>query len=68
MVKDFADMSPVEVEMRVTEVNEGDACDEEHQPGVVALTSRVERIVTELITVREIVDVALFFPSGGASI
>ncbi len=56
-------MSPVEVEMSVAEVNEGDAGDEEDHPRVVTVALGVERIVTQLVTVGQVVHVVLFFPS-----
>ena len=61
-------MSSVEVEMRVTEVDESDASDEKHQPGDVSLTLGIERIVTDLITVGEIVDVVLFLKGMGTTV
>ena len=62
MVENLTDMAPVEVEMSVGEVNESNACNEENQQGVVARSACIERIVTQLVTVWQIVDVMLFLP------
>ena len=47
VVKDFARVSSVEVEVRVAEVDERDACDEQKQVRVVALAGRLEGIVAD---------------------
>lgn len=62
MVKDLADLSAVELEVRVREVAEGDSTHEEQQPGVVSLALGLEGIVTELVTVGLVVDVVLLLP------
>jgi hypothetical protein len=60
MVEHFGDLSPVESEVAVGEVNERVDGAEKHQVGVVSLTLGLERIVTQLIAVRLIVHVVLF--------
>ena len=62
MVEHLTDVSPVEVEMSMAEVDEGDSSNEENEPGVVSLAGGVERIVTDLVTVGQVVDVVLFLP------
>ena len=68
MVEHLADMAPVEVEMGVAEVDECDASDEQECPGVVALSRWLERIITDFITVWQVMDVVLFFPSVSTSV
>ena len=67
MVEHLADVSSVEVEVRVREMHEGDSSDEDEHPGVL-VALRVKRVVTELVTVRQVVDVVLFLPSVAASV
>ena len=68
MVEGLSNMSPVEVEMSMAEVHEGDGCDEKKHPGVVALSGRLERIITDFVTVRQVVNVMLFLPGVTSSI
>ena len=68
MIEDLANMAPVEIEMGVAEVNEGDTSDKEQHPGVVSLARRLKRIVTKLVTVWQVVNVMFFFPSVPACV
>ena len=63
MVKDLTDMASVEVEVRVAEVHKGDASDEKEEPRVVSLALRLKGIVTELVTVGQVVHVGFLFES-----
>lgn len=45
MVEHLADLSTVKLKVAVSEVDEGDAPNEEQHVGVVALTLRLKRIV-----------------------
>ena len=68
VVEDLADVAAVEVEVSVAEVHEGDASSEKKQPRVVSLALRLERIVTELVTVGQVVHVVLLFEGVAARI
>ena len=68
MVQNFANVALVEVEVSVAELYKGDASDKQEHPGVVSLARGLERIVTDLITVGQVVDVVLFFPGVSPSI
>ena len=68
MIENFADVAPVEVEVSVAEVHEGDASDEQDHPWVVTVAASIEGIVTELVTVGKIMHVVLLLPSVSASI
>ena len=68
MVEHLADMAPVEVEMTVAEVDECDASDEQECPGVVSLARRFKRIITDFITIWQVMDVVLLFPSVSTSV
>ena len=61
MVEDLTDVASVEVEVRVAEVHKGDASDEKEEPGVISLALRLKGIVTELVTVGQVVHVGLLF-------
>ena len=68
MVEDLTDVAPVEVEVSVAEVHKGDASDEKEEPRVISLALRLKGIVTELVTVGQVMHVVLFLPSVSASI
>lgn len=68
VIHNLANVAPVEVEVRVTEVHEGDASDEEDKPRVVTLARGLERIVTELVTVRQVVHVVLLLERVAACV
>ncbi len=68
MEENLSKVSSVEVEMRVAEVNECNASNEQNQPWVVSLTRGLERIVTDFVTVGQVVNVMLFLPGVAASI
>ena len=68
MVQHFASVSPVEVEVSVREVHKRDDGDEDEEPGVIAISGGVKRIVTNLITVWQVVDVVLFLPGVSTSV
>ena len=68
MVEHLANVALVEVEVGVAEVHEGHSADEEEHPRVVSLARRLKRIVTELVTVWQVVNVVLFLPSVPASV
>lgn len=68
MVKHFARVSPVEVEVSVREVHEGNNSDEQEQVRVVSVATGIEGIVTDLITVGQVVDVVFLFPGVAASV
>ena len=68
MVEDLAHVASMEVEVRVGEVNKGDSSDEENEPGVVSLAWGLKRIVTDLVTVGQIVDPVLFLPGVAACV
>ena len=61
MVQDFAGLAFVELEVRMTEVNKADTCDEQQQPWVVTLTLRLEGIITELVAVWFVVNIMFLF-------
>lgn len=62
VVEHFADLAAVELEVRVHEVAETDQTHEDEQVRVVALALGLERIVRNLVTIRQIMDVVLFVP------
>jgi hypothetical protein len=62
MVEDFADLASIKLEVRVNEVTETNQSHENDQVGVVSLTLGLERIVTNLVAVRQVVNVVLFVP------
>ena len=68
MVECFSNMSSVEVEVSMTEVDKSDGCDKKKQPRVVTLSSGLERIVTDFVTVRQVVNVMLFLPGMTSAI
>ena len=68
MVEYLANVPPMEVEMGVAEVDEGDDRNEDQQIGVFTLTFGHERIFTGLVTVRHVVDIVLLFEGVGARI
>ncbi len=68
MEENLTKVSSMEVEMRVAEVNECNAGNEKNQPGVVSLTRGLERIVTDFVTVRQVVNVVLLLPSVTTSV
>lgn len=61
VVENLADLPPVELEVRVGEMNECDAADKQEQPGVVSLALGLERIVADLVAKRFVVDVVFLF-------
>lgn len=61
MVQDFADLLAVELHRGVHEVAEADASHIQDQVRVVRLALRVERIITQLVTVGFIMDALLLF-------
>ena len=68
VVEYLADVPPMEVEMGVTEVDESDHGDEDDQVGVLSLTFSHERIFTDFVTVRHIVDIVLLLEGVSAAI
>ena len=68
MEENLTKVSSMEVEVRVAEVNECNASNEQNQPGVVSLTGGLERIVTNFVTVRQVMNVVLFLPGVAASV
>lgn len=66
MVKDLTDVTSVEVEVSVAEVHKGDTSDEKEEPGVISLALRLKGIVTELVTVWQVVHVGFLFESVAA--
>ena len=61
MIKNFADLSPVEPEVRVSEMYKRNSCDEDQHPGVVSLPLGFEGIVAQFIAVWSIVNIMFFF-------
>lgn len=61
-------MTPVEVEMGVAEVDKGHGSDKDNHIWVVSLAGGFKRIVTELVTVRHIVDAVLLIPGVAACV
>ena len=68
MIQNFADVASVEVEVSVAELHKGDTSDKEEHPRVVSLAGGLKRIVTDLITVGQVVDVVLLFPGVSTSV
>lgn len=68
MIKYFANLTSVKPEMCMGEVHKGYDSYENEQPGVVSLALRLKWIITQLITVREIMEVWLFFEVVATSI
>ena len=68
MVEDLTDVAPVEVEVSVAEVHKGNASDEKEEPGVISLALRLKGIVTELVTVGQVVHVGFLFESVAARV
>lgn len=68
MIEDLTNVPSVEVEVSVRKVDERDYRDENQQPRVLSLTSWLERIVTDFITVWQIMDVVLFLPSVSTTV
>ena len=62
MVHDFGHLALVEPHVRVAEMHERDRTNEDQQVGVVSHALRLERIIAQFITVRQIVDVGLLAP------
>jgi hypothetical protein len=62
MVKDLADLAPVELEVRMRKVRDRDPSDEQDHPGVVNLAVGVKGVVAKLVPVRLVVDVVLLLP------
>ena len=68
MVKNFTNVAPVEVEVAVAEVYKRDASDEDDHPGVVSLTRWLKRIIADLVTIRQVMNVVLLFPGVTTSV
>ena len=68
VIEDLTNVPPVEVEVSVRKVDERDNSDEKQQPRVLSLTSWLKRIVTDFITVWQIMDVVLFLPSVSTTV
>ena len=68
MVEDLTDVSSVEVKVSMAEMDEGDPSNEKDEPGVVSLSRGLERIVTDLVTVGQVVDVVLLLPGVAAGV
>ena len=68
MVEDLTNVSPVKQEMSVAEVHKSDASNEKDQPWVISLAWGLERIVSDLVTIGQVMDVVLFLPGVTASI
>jgi len=68
VIEDFTNVPSVEVEVSVRKVDERDNRDEKQQPRVLSLTSWLKRIVTDFITVWQIMDVVLFLPSVSTTV
>ena len=68
MVEDLTDVSSVEIEVSMAEVDESDPSNEKDEPGVVSLSGGLERIVTDLVTVGQVVDVVLLLPGVAAGV
>ena len=68
MVENLAEVAPVEVKVGVAEVHEGEAANEEQQPGVVSLARGLKRVVADLVSVRQVVNVVFFLPGVTASV
>lgn len=68
VIEDLTNVPSVEVEVSVRKVDERDNRDEKQQPRVLSLTSWLKRIVTDFITVWQIMDVVLFLPSVSTTV
>ena len=68
VIEDLTNVPSVEVEVSVRKVDERDNSDEKQQPRVLSLTSWLKRIVTDFITVWQIMDVVLFLPSVSTTV
>ena len=62
MVENLTDVSLVEVEMRIAEVDEGHDGNENDEVWILSTSLSIERIITNFVTVREIVNVMFFLP------
>ena len=68
MVEDLTDVAFVEVEVSVRKVDKADDGDKDQHPRVVTTALGIERIITELITVGQVMNVVLFFPGVASSV
>ena len=68
MIQYLTRVSPVEVEMRVGEVHEGDAGNKQDHPWVVTVTTRIEGVITHFVPVGQVVHVVFFFPGVAACV
>ena len=62
MVKHLADLAAIELEVRVGKVAETNHTAEDQQVWVISLTLGLKRIVVNLVTIRQVVDVVLLMP------
>lgn len=62
MVENFTNFTSIELEVGVSEMTETDNSYEDQQVWVVSLTLWFKRIVTDLITIWQIVNVVFFMP------
>ena len=62
MVEHFSNLASVELKVRVGEVAETDQTHENDQVRVISLALGLERIVSHLVTIRQIVNVVLLVP------
>ena len=68
MVKNLTNVAPVEQEVGMAEMHKCDPSDENDQPRVVSLARGLERVITNLVTVGQIVDAVLFLPGVPTSV
>ena len=62
MVQDLADLSAVELEVRVSEVSESNTTNEKEQVRVITLALGLKWIIAQFITIWQIVNVVFFLP------
>ena len=62
MVENLTDVSLVEVEMSIAEVDESHDGNENDEVWILSTSLSIERIITNFVTVREIVNVMFFLP------
>ena len=68
MIEHFANLSAVEAEVCVAEVNKGDNTSEQEHPRIVSLALLLEGIVSQLITIGLIVHFGILLEGLGEGI
>ena len=68
MIENLANLSAVEAEMSMTEVNKGNNSSEQEHPWIVSLALLLEGIVSQLIAIRLVVNLGILLKGLGKGI